>query len=128
MSSAARLGMSKHKHGRRLQVVEPPPYIPGTEAPWMHTEMGHRGHGPKNYRRSDERIREEVCELLTRLDGVDARYIDVVVEGGAVTLVGSVASHTMKVIALEAVAATHGVTHVNDRLIEHAEVEAQTAK
>ena len=122
--------MSKHKRhdGARLEVVESAPYVPGTEAPWMHTEMGHRGHGPKNYRRSDERIREEVCELLTWHDGVDARDIDVVVAGGEVTLAGSVASHTMKVIALEAVAAVHGVTHVHDRLIECAEVDAQTAK
>jgi osmotically-inducible protein OsmY len=94
----------------------------------MHSEMGHRGHGPKNYTRPDERIREDVCEMLTSHDGIDARDIEVIVERGEVTLAGSVTSHTMKVLALEAVAAIHGVTRVNDRLRESGEVDAsQTA-
>ncbi|HEX6178217.1 MAG TPA: RNA-binding protein, partial [Thermoanaerobaculia bacterium] len=36
-----------------------------------------RGRGPKNYQRSDDRIREEVCERLTWADDVDATEIDV---------------------------------------------------
>jgi len=118
--------MSKHNRNARLHVAEAPPHVLGVEESWMHSEMGHRGHGPKNYRRSDERIREDVCELLTDHDGVDAREIEVLVDGGEVTLVGIVESHTMKVIALEAVATPHGVTRINDRLRERGEVDAQT--
>jgi osmotically-inducible protein OsmY len=32
----------------------------------------HSGRGPKGYRRSDERIREDVCDLLCEHGGVDA--------------------------------------------------------
>jgi hypothetical protein len=38
-----------------------------------------RGRGPKGYRRSDERIREDVCECLSADDRVDASDIDVTV-------------------------------------------------
>ncbi len=119
--------MSKHHNkARHLLVAEAPPHVLGLEESWMHSEMGHRGHGPKNYTRPDERIREEVCEMLTYHDGVDARDIEVIVDRGEVTLAGSVTSHTMKVVALESVAAIHGVARVNDRLRESGEVDAQT--
>jgi hypothetical protein len=48
-----------------------------------------RGRGPKGYRRSDDRIREDVCERLTRDDRVDASNIEVTVKDGAVTLSGT---------------------------------------
>jgi hypothetical protein len=50
----------------------------------------HRGKGPVGYRRSDERIRELVCELLTENDQLDASQIEVLVSNGDVTLCGVV--------------------------------------
>jgi osmotically-inducible protein OsmY len=44
------------------------------------------GRGPKGYRRSDENIREDVCEALTRHPEIDASDIDVRVENCEVTL------------------------------------------
>src|SRR3954453_14579983 len=44
----------------------------------------YRGRGPKNYQRSDERIREDVCERLERDERVDASDLEVNVENGIV--------------------------------------------
>ena len=45
-----------------------------------------RGRGPKNYQRSDERIREDVCERLTYDERVDASDVEVDVREGVVRL------------------------------------------
>src|ERR1041384_4746980 len=47
---------------------------------------GHRGKGPQNWQRSDERIREAVNEILTDHDHIDATQIEVSVLDGEVTL------------------------------------------
>lgn len=49
--------------------------------------------GPKGYRRSDDRIQDAVCERIAR-SGVDASDVEVKVEGGEVTLTGTV--HTRR--------------------------------
>ncbi len=46
------------------------------------------GKGPKNWHRTDEKLREEVCEALARARMVDASDIDVSVEDGIVLLTG----------------------------------------
>lgn len=56
----------------------------------------HRGRGPRGYKRSDERIREDVCDCLTDDDRLDASNIDVAVKDGEVTLSGSVMSRDDK--------------------------------
>ena len=43
---------------------------------------GHRGKGPSGYQRSDERIREIVCEVLTDDDRIDATHLEVTVKNG----------------------------------------------
>jgi hypothetical protein len=59
-------------------------------------ERNHYGKGPKGYRRSDQRIFEDVCEALTQFPDVDARELEVRVEEGIVTLSGTVESRRMK--------------------------------
>jgi len=60
---------------------------------------GHRGKGPVGYTRSDERIREIVCEVLTDDDMIDATHIEVEVHGGEVTLSGTVEERSQKRMA-----------------------------
>jgi hypothetical protein len=56
----------------------------------MRSQQNYSGRGPRNYRRSDERIEEEINEMLTRHPGVDASDIEVSVKDGEVTLSGTV--------------------------------------
>src|SRR5436190_8172943 len=48
--------------------------------------------GPRLHRRTDDKIQEDILELLTNNADLDAREIEVHVEGGEVTLTGSVDS------------------------------------
>lgn len=48
------------------------------------------GRGPKNYQRSDDRIRDDINERLTQHPYIDATEIDVQVKSGEVTLTGTV--------------------------------------
>ncbi|HEX6161071.1 MAG TPA: BON domain-containing protein [Thermoanaerobaculia bacterium] len=88
----------------------------GDPASRLLRKMGFRGRGPKNWRRSDERIREEVNERLTHHDGVDATDVDVTVETGEVTLSGHVGSRWEKRIAEDIAESVHGVHDVHNRL------------
>lgn len=51
---------------------------------------GYIGKGPKGYRRSDERIYGDACEVLFRNPSVDASDIVVEIESGLITLSGTV--------------------------------------
>lgn len=52
--------------------------------------------GPKGYKRSDERIREDVCDRIARTPSIDSSDVEVSVIGGEVTLAGSVPLRSMK--------------------------------
>lgn len=77
---------------------------------------GFSGVGPKNWTRKDETILEEACEALFRSVDVDASEIEVKVEGGLITLVGSVINREMKHDAEDAVLSIKGVKDVLNRL------------
>ena len=79
-------------------------------------EQDHRGRGPKNYSRSDERIREDVNDRLTEDVWVDASEIEVSVEGGEVTLTGTVEDRRSKRRAEDCADAVSGVKHVQNNL------------
>jgi len=74
------------------------------------------GRGPKGYARSDERIREDVCERLSDNDEVDASDIEVTVREREVTLEGSVETRRMKHIAEDLADSVSGVDDVHNRL------------
>jgi hypothetical protein len=76
----------------------------------------YRGRGPKNWRRSDERIREIVNELLTEHDGIDATDVEVTVQEGEVTLSGHVGSRWEKRLADDIAHSCGGVHDVQNRL------------
>lgn len=77
---------------------------------------GYRGIGPKGYERSDERIREDVCERLAEHDAIDASGIDVRVSSGTVQLTGEVPRRAMIHLAEDTVAETLGVKDVENTL------------
>ena len=81
-----------------------------------HVRESHRGRGPKNWRRSDERILETVNERLTDHDGVDATDIEVTVQDGEVTLNGMVTSRHEKRTAEDVAWSCGGVRDVHNRL------------
>ncbi|WP_210335330.1 BON domain-containing protein [Microvirga sp.] len=76
----------------------------------------HRGRGPKGYRRSDERIHEDVCERLTEDPLIDASNIEVLVKDGEITLNGTVMSRGLKRRAEDLVELASGVSHVQNNL------------
>jgi osmotically-inducible protein OsmY len=79
-------------------------------------ERGHRGRGPRNYRRSFERILEEVSQRLTDDAYIDASDIEVAVQNQEVTLSGTVATRFEKRLAEDIAAAVSGVLHVQNNL------------
>lgn len=87
----------------------------------------YRGRGPKNWRPSDERIRDTVNELLTDHDGIDATDVEVTVENGEVTLEGKVGSRWQKRLADDIAHSVRGVNDVHNRL-KVADREAQIGK
>lgn len=72
----------RYGHGPGIENMEPPRPRP-------------IGRGPKGYQRSDERIREDVCERLMA-SPYDASDVEVTVSQGEVTLVGTVHSRADK--------------------------------
>jgi hypothetical protein len=78
--------------------------------------MGYRGKGPRGFTRSDERIKEIVCERLTDDDRVDASNIDVIVRNGEVTLTGTVDERRSKRLAEDIVEDLPGVKDVQNQI------------
>jgi hypothetical protein len=88
---------------------------------WLRRDRDDRGakpRGPKGYKRSDERIHDEVCERIAR-SGVDADEVEVKVENGEVTLTGTVGMREHK-WRLESIADdVWGVEDVHNQLRIH---------
>ncbi len=73
---------------------------------------GFRGRGPRGYKRSDERIREDVNDRLSDHPLLDASGIDVTVNNGVVTLNGTVNDRSDKRRAEDLVLMVPGVADV----------------
>jgi len=76
----------------------------------------HRGRGPKGYTRSDDRIRDDVSDLLTDNARLDASDIEVAVSGAEVTLTGTVNQRGDKRLAEDLADSISGVKHVQNNL------------
>lgn len=74
------------------------------------------GRGPRGYQRTDDRIREDVCDYLTDDPRVDASDIEIQVKGGEVTLSGSVRTRDEKRFTEDDVERITGVREVNNNL------------
>jgi hypothetical protein len=82
------------------------------------------GRGPKGYRRSDERVKEELCDRLTADPDIDASEIEVSVQDGEVTLEGTVRERRMKRDAEDCAESVAGVREVHNRIRIDARGEA----
>ena len=74
------------------------------------------GKGPKGFKRSDERIKEDVCEALYHDHSVDASEIEVSVKDCEVTLSGSVSERRMKRMAEDCAESVTGVRDVRNEI------------
>ncbi|HYP75605.1 MAG TPA: BON domain-containing protein [Polyangiaceae bacterium] len=92
------------------------PYGSNSEYSGAQSRSSYAGRGPKGYTRSDDRIREDVCERLSENDDVDASEIEVQVADRKVTLTGSVENRRMKHIAEDIAESVSGVDDVDNRI------------
>ncbi len=76
----------------------------------------HKGKGPKGYKRSDERILDDINDRLTDDDYVDASNIEVSVSDSEVVLTGTVSSREDKRRAEDIADSASGVRNVENRL------------
>jgi osmotically-inducible protein OsmY len=74
------------------------------------------GRGPRGYRRSDERIREDINDHLTDDWYVDASDVEVTVNNGMVTLTGRVDNRDEKRRAEDIAECVSGVSDVSNQL------------
>lgn len=74
------------------------------------------GRAPKGYERSDERIREDICDELTRRPDIDPGRLTVSVADGEVTLEGAVENLGSRRLADEIASHCIGVTQVHNKL------------
>jgi hypothetical protein len=88
----------------------------GRSMPGQMGRGSHRGKGPRNYKRSDERIREEVNDRLTDDPFVDCSNVEVSVQQGEVVLTGSVVDKTAKRRVEDIAGSVRGVRDVENRL------------
>jgi osmotically-inducible protein OsmY len=75
-----------------------------------------QGVGPRGYQRSDDRVREDICELLSAHGQLDASDIDVEVAQGEVQLRGTVDSRWAKREAENLIDAVPGVRDIHNGL------------
>jgi hyperosmotically inducible protein len=74
------------------------------------------GTSPRFNRRSDDKIREEILELLTNNADLDAAEVEVHVEGGEVTLAGIVESRDARWLTEDLVTSVAGVREVYNQI------------
>lgn len=76
----------------------------------------HAGRGPRGYQRSDERIREDICERMCDCGELDASDIDVQVTNAEVTLLGTVQDRQDKRLAEDLTDQVSGVREVHNQI------------
>ena len=106
-----RYARDTHPHRQTMDTHRP--------ADSRHTEAlaaSHRGKGPRNYNRSDDRINEIVCDRLCDNPELDASAIEVAVKDSDVTLSGEVESKYSKRLAEQLAEQVGGVSNVENRI------------
>ena len=88
----------------------------GPSAGWREGRGQFSGRGPKGYQRSDDRIREDVCDRLADDPHIDASDIEITVRNGEVTLAGFVRDRSDKRHAEDVAEHVSGVREVTNSL------------
>lgn len=88
----------------------------------------HRGKGPTSYTRSDEKIREQICEALTDDEHIDASHIEVVVKDGEVVLSGTVEDRRAKRLAEDIADRCAGVKDIQNQLKLQGDSQTRSTK
>ena len=86
----------------------------------------HYGKGPKGYKRSDDRVREDVCDCIAHQGHIDASDVEVKVENGTVILTGTVGERHHKRALEQMVERLHGVDDVRNELRLKRDEQTQT--
>ncbi len=86
------------------------------ETQWGGTQGSFAGRGPRNFKRSDQRLEEDINEQLTRNPMIDASDIEVNVQNCEVTLRGHVDNREAKRTAEDVVESVFGVKDVNNQI------------
>jgi len=86
------------------------------------------GRGPQGYKRSDERITEDINEELTQHSEIDATNISVEVQNGEVTLKGTVNDRETKRRAEDVAESCSGVKQVQNQLRVKREDESESSE
>jgi hypothetical protein len=74
------------------------------------------GYGPKNWKITDEKLKERICEVLLHSFEVDASEIEVDVKDRIVNLKGNISSKGMRRVAEDLVGSIPGVEDVFTQL------------
>lgn len=74
------------------------------------------GRGPRNYQRSDDRIREDICDRMAQHGQLDAAGLEVRVASGEVTLSGTVTDRYAKRLAEDIAESVSGVREVHNQV------------
>ncbi|KYF75282.1 hypothetical protein BE11_09650 [Sorangium cellulosum] len=74
------------------------------------------GRGPKGYKRSDARIQEDICEMLSYRNDIDVSDVTVEVQSNEVTLEGTVPQRNHKRIIEQIAESVRGVEDVHNRI------------
>ena len=109
-------GYGRHERGFWDRATDEVASWFGDEDAAQRRERDHRGRGPKDYVRSDERIRDDANDRLTDDPRIDASEVTLSVDKGEITLDGTVGTREEKRRAEDVVENISGVKHVQNNL------------
>jgi len=122
-------GPAHHRHPDESPPFSPYRGLPAVMDPYGHTggasgfamteshAVGpYFGVGPRNYAKPDQRVLDDVCELLTRHGELDVRSVDVHCHNGVIRLEGHVPTRWMRREIEAAAESVFGVEDVENHL------------
>jgi len=108
--------MTSWQDGRHWKVRGEVAFTMGRKAMNSKTENHFKKVSPKGYRHTDEKLKENVCDALAQASNVNCSHIKTSVDGGVVTLRGTVEKQPMKQLVEDWVRYVAGVNDVKNEL------------